>query len=336
VEEGFELGKDCFGLDQSQVRLYTAIARHTVLVMAALAICAVTAALLRDRTGTQAPDPVHPGQLPPPDPGMIPLTVPEIKRLLAALLTRTWPPGHAARWLSWRRRHQARSRWYHKRSRLARDAEITLVSQRMAAAVVGSTQHLYLDGKLPHKEGKGYLSQRDTGVQRLGDRDDLLDITRRIHGTGPSDAFFMLNIAIGKQWPPSLKLPCADLHPLGPACFDHLTVSVVHPSRPHIPTLDHLPVIGGQADGSYLPSLIIRPSADGGLGWQEGGDTCGLSLRQLHQVDRGNRGSDNFRGQRREVCPPSRPNLSGYQRGAAGRLLAAPSMPTAIQCLPST
>ena len=44
VEENFEFGKDCFGLDQSQVRLYTAIARHTVLVMAALAICAVTAA----------------------------------------------------------------------------------------------------------------------------------------------------------------------------------------------------------------------------------------------------------------------------------------------------
>ena len=52
VEEGFRLGKDCLGLDESQVRLYTAIARHTVLVMAALAICAVTAALLKDRTGT--------------------------------------------------------------------------------------------------------------------------------------------------------------------------------------------------------------------------------------------------------------------------------------------
>jgi SRSO17 transposase len=34
VEEDFEFGKDCFGLDQSQVRLYTAIARHTVPVMA--------------------------------------------------------------------------------------------------------------------------------------------------------------------------------------------------------------------------------------------------------------------------------------------------------------
>ena len=43
VEEDFEFGKDSFGLDQCQARLHTAIARHTVLVMAALAICAVTA-----------------------------------------------------------------------------------------------------------------------------------------------------------------------------------------------------------------------------------------------------------------------------------------------------
>jgi SRSO17 transposase len=45
VEEDFEFGKDCFGLGQCQARLYTAIARHAVLVMAALAICAITAAL---------------------------------------------------------------------------------------------------------------------------------------------------------------------------------------------------------------------------------------------------------------------------------------------------
>jgi len=124
VEEDFELGKDCFGLDQSQVRLYTAIARHTVLVMAALAICAVTAALLRERTSTQAPAPVRPDQPPPPDPGMIPLTVPEIKRLLAALLFRPAPPGHTGYWLAWRRRHQALSRWYHQRTRLAANTGI--------------------------------------------------------------------------------------------------------------------------------------------------------------------------------------------------------------------
>ena len=60
VEEDFEFGKDYFGLDQSQVRLYTAILRHTVLAMAALAVCAVTAALARNQTDTQAPPPASP------------------------------------------------------------------------------------------------------------------------------------------------------------------------------------------------------------------------------------------------------------------------------------
>ncbi len=59
----------------ARTRLCTVIARHAVLVMAALAICAVTAALLKDRTGTQAPKPVRPDQPPPAEPGMIPLTV---------------------------------------------------------------------------------------------------------------------------------------------------------------------------------------------------------------------------------------------------------------------
>jgi SRSO17 transposase len=126
VEEDFEFGKDDFGMDQSQVRLYTAITRHTVLVMAALAICAVTAALLKDRTDTQAPPPVRPGQAPPPDPGMIPLTVPEVRRLIAAATARPWPPGHIEHWSGWMRIHQARSRWFHQRTRLERDQQITM------------------------------------------------------------------------------------------------------------------------------------------------------------------------------------------------------------------
>ena len=121
VEEDFEFGKDQFGLDHRQVRLCTAITRHVVLVMAALAVCAVTAALLKDRTDTQAPSPVTPDQAPPDEPGMIPLTVPEIRRLLTAVPRRPHPPGHAGHWLDWRRRHQARSRWFHQRARLNRD-----------------------------------------------------------------------------------------------------------------------------------------------------------------------------------------------------------------------
>jgi SRSO17 transposase len=121
VEEGFEFGKGCFGLDQCQARLYHAILRHLVLVMAALAVCAVTTAQLRDRTDAQAPPPARPDAPPPADPGLIPLTVPEVKRLLAAALHRPPPPSHAAHWLEWRRRHQARSRWFHQRARLARN-----------------------------------------------------------------------------------------------------------------------------------------------------------------------------------------------------------------------
>jgi SRSO17 transposase len=121
AEESFQLGKGCFGLDQCQARLYTAILRHIVLVMAALAVCAVTAATLKDHTHAQTAPPARPDAQPPADPGLIPLTVREIRRLLTDALTRPKPQGHAARWLEWRRRHQARSRWFHKRARLARN-----------------------------------------------------------------------------------------------------------------------------------------------------------------------------------------------------------------------
>jgi SRSO17 transposase len=128
VEEEFEFGKGQFGLDESQARLFHAITRHAVLACAALAVCAVTAALLGNRTDTQAAPPVRPDQPPPADPGRIPLTVPQIRMLLAAQITPSWPPGHTEHWDEWTRQHQARSRWLHKRARLARDADISLVS----------------------------------------------------------------------------------------------------------------------------------------------------------------------------------------------------------------
>jgi SRSO17 transposase len=125
VEETFEFGKDLFGLDQSQVRLHTAIARHTVLVVAALAVCAVVAASSRRRTDTQAPPPTSPDDLPPTDPGLIPLTIAEIKHLLNATTARPRSLEHTARWSTWRRRHQARARWFHKRARLTASAQLT-------------------------------------------------------------------------------------------------------------------------------------------------------------------------------------------------------------------
>ena len=92
-----------------------------MLVMAALATWAVTAALLKDRTDTQAPLPATLTRLRRKTSGTIPLTVPEIRRVLAAAFQRPHPPGHATHWPNWRRRHQARSCWFHQRTRLNRD-----------------------------------------------------------------------------------------------------------------------------------------------------------------------------------------------------------------------
>jgi len=51
---------------------------------------------------------------------VIPLTSAEIARLL----TRGAPPGGAAHWLAYGRRHQARARWYHQPTRLITANEI--------------------------------------------------------------------------------------------------------------------------------------------------------------------------------------------------------------------
>jgi hypothetical protein len=122
VEEDFEFGKSHFGLADSQVRHYTPICRHLALATAALAVCAVTAASARPRTSTLARPPISPDDLPPEDPGLIALTVAEVKRVFN-LLTRDWQSiRHYLRWSWWRRRHQARARWFHQRARLRRRA----------------------------------------------------------------------------------------------------------------------------------------------------------------------------------------------------------------------
>lgn len=119
VEEDFEFGKGQFGLDQTQVRLHTALLRHIVLTMAALAVCSVTAA----EAETRSPAPIlptSPDEIPPDDPGLIALTVAEIKRLFILLTRQVHDRAHHWRWHFWRRRHQARARWFHHRARLRR------------------------------------------------------------------------------------------------------------------------------------------------------------------------------------------------------------------------
>jgi hypothetical protein len=99
-----QVGKGCFGLDDSQVRTYTALYRRLVLSMATLAVCAVTAAAARPRTTLLPPPPRRPDERPPADPGLIPLTVAEVNAYPACspapgrppVTTCTGPGGGAA------------------------------------------------------------------------------------------------------------------------------------------------------------------------------------------------------------------------------------------------
>jgi SRSO17 transposase len=124
VEEDFQVGKDQFGLDHSQVRLKHALVRHLTLAMIALAICSATTATLRKRTSTLPPPPTDPDQDPPEDPGLIPLTVAETRRLLNLRTQNHQPEAHHLRWAWWRRRHQARARWFHQRTRLKNEPSL--------------------------------------------------------------------------------------------------------------------------------------------------------------------------------------------------------------------
>ncbi|MFI6600866.1 hypothetical protein ACIBHX_31865 [Nonomuraea sp. NPDC050536] len=101
VEESSEFSKDLFGLDQAQVRLYERS-------------CAT------------------PYSSWPPWPSAR-QAIAEIKRLFNTTATNTLSLEHVAHWSAWRRRHQARARWFHRRARLA--TAYTQLSQRMAAAV---------------------------------------------------------------------------------------------------------------------------------------------------------------------------------------------------------
>ena len=107
IESNFEQAKGEVGLDQYEVRSFISWHRHVTLAMLAYAYLAalrraaiggvVTADLVAD---------------------LLPLTVPEIRHLLAALIGLP-PPDTAAvlRWSVWRRRHQQRARRAHWRRR---------------------------------------------------------------------------------------------------------------------------------------------------------------------------------------------------------------------------
>lgn len=100
VEESFQISKGAVGLDHYQVRGWTPWHRYTTLAMLAMAILTTL--------NTQTPSPTT---------KLIALTVPETRRLLAALLH---PPAnltHAIRWSAWRRQHQAHAKTSHHKHR---------------------------------------------------------------------------------------------------------------------------------------------------------------------------------------------------------------------------
>jgi SRSO17 transposase len=103
VECCFQNAKGAVGLDQHQVRRWDSWHRYTTLVMLAAAVLAAIAATERRRTT---------------EPGLIPLTVIEIRRLFAKLITTiTRPANYHLAWSRWRRIHQARARTSHYRTR---------------------------------------------------------------------------------------------------------------------------------------------------------------------------------------------------------------------------
>jgi SRSO17 transposase len=103
VECCFQNAKGAVGLDQHQVRRWDSWHRYTTLVMLAAAILTAIAAAERRQ---------------PAEPGLIALTVIEIRRLFAKLIAAvTRPASYHLSWSRWRRTHQARARTSHYRNR---------------------------------------------------------------------------------------------------------------------------------------------------------------------------------------------------------------------------
>lgn len=114
IEECFETGKD-MGLEDYEVRCWTGWYRHITLVMLAQACLAGICAMARMSTTEPTTDEGTPPTCP-----LLPLTIPEVRHLLAHLL---WPPPRSATlvlsWSWWRRCHQSRASFFHTKHRCA-------------------------------------------------------------------------------------------------------------------------------------------------------------------------------------------------------------------------
>jgi hypothetical protein len=109
IEEDFENTKD-MGLDQYEVRSWTAWYRHITLVMLAYAFLVGICAQVRIPAGEPTPAAPRP---------LLPPTVMEVRHLLSHLI---WPPASSAKlvlaWSWWRRCHRSGASYYHTKRRL--------------------------------------------------------------------------------------------------------------------------------------------------------------------------------------------------------------------------
>ena len=112
IEDAFKAAKQEVGLDEYEVRRWVGWYRHITLALLVHAFLAVTRCYAAGGDGKGGA--MLPGEL-------IPLTVPEVRRLLCRLL---WLPRGSPtltiHWSGWRRRHQARAMRCHYKRRLQR------------------------------------------------------------------------------------------------------------------------------------------------------------------------------------------------------------------------
>ena len=128
IESGFESTKQEVGLDEYEVRSWQGWYRHVTLACLAHAFLTVlrtpwSGPVERSRKKKQGCLPTEfAGDLQSQAWTYLPLTVPEIRRLLWRLwLARLPAPEFVYGWSRWRRRHQATARFYHYQRRLLLD-----------------------------------------------------------------------------------------------------------------------------------------------------------------------------------------------------------------------
>lgn len=113
IETCFEQAKGEVGLDHYQVRTWEGWHRHVTLALV------VYAYLVGIRASTPTPTSVEVEAAECPV-DLIPLTVPEVRRLHNALAGPEYEREHRQRWSYWRRKHQASAKQYHIKRRQAR------------------------------------------------------------------------------------------------------------------------------------------------------------------------------------------------------------------------